>query len=200
MLQRVSVELAEAKRELRRRLAARRRALPAPQAAAAAAACASHLLADAGVRAARRVALYAALPDELQTRPCFEGLRELGIECLLPRSHPDGGIDFARVARWEELTPGRYGVPEPPAGAPAAELGRGDWLLVPGLAFDAEGWRLGRGGGAYDRALAAGVGPRPVGLCYAFQLVGHVPHDSHDRPVDAVVTERGWCWAERERP
>ncbi len=192
-------DVSASKRELRRRLAALRRSLTPAAAAAAAAACASHLLADARLRRARRVALYAALPDELQTRPLFEGLREHGIERLLPRPCPKGGLAFVSVERWEELTPGRYGVPEPPAEAPAAALGRGDWLLVPGLAFDAEGWRLGRGGGAYDRLLAAGVGPRRVGLCYAFQLVGHVPHDSHDRPVDAVVTERGWCWAERER-
>jgi 5-formyltetrahydrofolate cyclo-ligase len=190
--------VAQAKSELRRRLAERRRALSAAQARAAAEACAEHLLAEAGIRAARRVALYAALPDELPTRPLFEVLAELGIARLLPRQRADGGLSFARVERWEDLVPGRHGVPEPPPSAAPVRLGPGDWILVPGLAFDAAGWRLGRGGGVYDRALARLTGPRCAGLGYAFQLVERVPRDSHDRPVDAIVTERGWSWARRE--
>jgi 5-formyltetrahydrofolate cyclo-ligase len=198
MLPGVATEVSQAKRALRLRLGARRRSVPPAQAAAAAAACAEHLLAVAGIRGALRLALYAALPDELPTRPLFEALGELGIPRLLPRVGADGALGFAAVERWEDLAPGRYGVPEPPPHAAELRLGAGDWVLVPGLAFDAAGWRLGRGGGHYDRALAGWAGPRVVGLGYAFQLVEQVPRDSHDRPVDAIVTERGWCWARRE--
>lgn len=194
----VSEAVAQAKRELRRRLAERRRAVAPAEAAAAAETCAGHLLGRAELRGAPCVALYAALPDELPTRPLFEGLVALGIPRLLPRRLPGGGLGFARVERWAELVPGPHGIPEPPSSAPPASPGTAAWIVVPGLAFDAAGWRLGRGGGVYDRALARLAGPRCVGLGYAFQLVERVPRDSHDRPVDAIVTERGWSWARRE--
>ncbi len=186
-------DVRDAKRELRASLRARRGAVPPERAAEAAAACAALVLAEPAVRGAQRVALYAALPDELPTRPLFEGLAALGLERLLPRVR-GRELDFARVERWEDLRPGRLGIPEPPAELPAAGLGRGDLILAPGLAFDRQGWRLGRGGGFYDRAFARLEGTRRVGLGYAFQLVAAVPHDSHDRPVDAIVTEREWLW------
>jgi 5-formyltetrahydrofolate cyclo-ligase len=195
MLGSVPRNLREAKRELRHRLAARRRAVPRTHAAAAAEACAAHLLGEPAVREARRVALYAALPDELPTRPLFEALGGLDLERLLPRIRPGRVLDFVRVARWEDLSPGRFGVPQPPSEAASVILGRGDLILTPGLAFDRQGWRLGRGGGYYDRTFASLKGPRLVGLGYAFQLLAAVPHDSHDRPVDAIVSERGWLWA-----
>ena len=68
-------------------------------------------------------------------------------------------------------------------------------VLVPGLAFDRSGNRLGRGGGDYDATFPPGeVAPRLVGVAWEFQLVTDVPHGSHDRRVDAIVTERGWVW------
>lgn len=185
----------DAKQALRQELGAQRRAVPAERAAEAGAACASLLLAEPALRAARRVALYAALPDELPTRPLFEALRALGTECLFPRTLPGRRLEFAAVARWAELRPGRFGIAEPPPEAAPVRPGPGDWVVVPGVAFDRCGWRLGRGAGYYDRIFARLEEPRRVGLCYALQLVAQVPHDSHDRPVDAIVTERGWLWA-----
>ena len=191
----MTVDLRDTKRALRRGLQARRRAVPAERAAAAAAACTSLLLAEPALRGAKRVGLYAALRDELPTRPLFEALGELGLERLLPRCTPGRHLEFVPVARWEELRPGRYGVSEPPPNAAPEALGPGDWVLVPGVAFDRQGWRLGRGAGYYDRTFESPGGPRRVGLGYAFQLLTAVPHDSHDRPLDAIVTEREWLWA-----
>ena len=83
-----------------------------------------------------------------------------------------------------------------PTSARADVLTPSDVVLLPGLAFDRRGGRLGRGGGHYDRAFASrGPGPWLVGLGYSFQWVDEVPcDDSRDRRVDAIVTENGWVW------
>lgn len=102
------------------------------------------------------------------------------------------------MERWRELCPGRFGVLEPPAGAPEEAPAVGDAVVVPGVAFDRAGGRLGRGGGHYDRAFPPGAPGAPllVGFAHAFQLVECVPSDSHDRRMDAIVTERGMIWVE----
>jgi len=193
------LRLAEQKRRLRRELEARRRAVDPETARAAADAVAARLLALPALAAAARVALYAALPDELPTRPLFEALVAPGRALLLPRVAPGRCLEFARCQRWEDLRPGRYGVLEPPAGANATPLGRGDVALLPGVAFDAAGHRLGRGRGYYDRTFAPARGgaagaPLLVGLGYEFQVVAEVPHGAWDRSLDAVVTERSVRW------
>ena len=76
------------------------------------------------------------------------------------------------------------------------------WLvLVPGLAFDAHGGRLGRGAGYYDRALSGSAGVRPVcfGFGFAFQVVAEVPMESRDRFMDAILTEQGLLRPDRRR-
>lgn len=105
---------------------------------------------------------------------------------------PDGGLAFAACARWEELRPGRYGVCAPPPEAPDRPLGEGDLLLVPAVAFDRRGGRLGRGKGCYDRALAGAEAALAVAVGYEFQLVETVPMEAHDRRVDALLTDRRW--------
>jgi len=128
------------------------------------------------------------------SRPLFEGLADA--ERLLPRVQ-GRRLEWARVDAWDDLVPGPFGIAAPPPDAPARILRAGDVVLVPGLAFDARGWRLGRGGGFYDRAFPPDVpGPLLVGVAYAFQLLDAVPHDSRDRRVDAIVTEGGLCWVE----
>lgn len=159
-------------------------------------AVAAALAAEARVRSAPRVGLYAAVHGEVPSRPLFDGLA--GAVRLLPRVR-GRRLEWARVDEWDALAPGPFGIPAPPPEAPAAILEPGDVVLVPGLAFDAAGWRLGRGGGFYDRAFPPGVpGPLLVGVAYAFQLVDLVPHDSRDRRVDAIVTERGLVWVEAQ--
>jgi 5-formyltetrahydrofolate cyclo-ligase len=173
-------------------MGARRRAVTPAEAEAAAAAVARHLLADSALASATRVALYASLPDELPTPQLFARLAAAK-PVLLPRWEGEGRLAFCAVARWTDLAPGRYGVLEPPVGSPEISPERGDVVLVPGVAFDAEGWRLGRGGGGYDRAFPPDAENPPLlyGLGYAFQVVASVPHDSRDRRMDAIVTERG---------
>jgi 5-formyltetrahydrofolate cyclo-ligase len=139
---------------------------------------------------AGRIALYAALSDELPTRPLFDLAHGGGLAVSFPRVEGEALV-FAEVARWEDLVRGRYGVRQPHPQAP--RCGPGRLIVVPGLAFDGHGRRLGRGGGYYDRALAAAEarGALRVGLAYEAQIVEAVPVEPHDQPVDVVVTECG---------
>ena len=188
------MELAERKRRLRRELRERVRGLSPAQADEAARRAASWLARSPELAGATRVIVYASLPDELPSRPLFEAVCAAGRPALLPRPGPHGILEVAGVARWEELVPGRYGVPEPPAARSGSDLAAGDLVLVPGLAFDRAGNRLGRGAGWWDRTLAAAAGAelRAVGVGFACQLIEAVPHGPGDRAMHAILTEAGW--------
>ncbi len=114
-----------------------------------------------------------------------------GDEIALPRIEGERLV-FCLAPRRESLVTGPFGTREP--GAEAAEVfpEAGDTILVPGLAFDGRGGRLGRGGGFYDRFLARAAGVRRVGVCFADQIIDEVPMEPHDARVDALVTEAGW--------
>ncbi|MCH2172411.1 5-formyltetrahydrofolate cyclo-ligase [Myxococcota bacterium] len=184
------------KRALRRAMSSRRRMLSVERSEAAGRAVADLFLGESPLCGAERVALYVATSGELPTRPLFDLLRQRGVACSFPRSRADGGLEFFEVEDWDTLVPGRYGVSEPPPGAPRMLPIPGDVVVVPGLAFDHEGHRLGRGMGYYDRAFVEGPGGSPllVGAAHGFQLVESVPHETHDRNMDAVVTEQGVSW------
>jgi 5-formyltetrahydrofolate cyclo-ligase len=154
-------------------------------------AAAEHLAASPEYRRCLRIVAYAELAGELPLGGVVERARADGKVVLWPRLRPDGGLDFAPCSRVEELVAGRYGVREPPLATPAVSSGPDVLLLVPGLAFDAAGGRLGRGGGAWDRALAEARGAVAFGVGYEFQVVNAVPREAHDRSVDALLTERG---------
>lgn len=160
----------------------------------AARAAAGHLAASPELAAAQVVVLYGALPDELPSRALYSAVRAAGVPPAFPRMSAGGVLEIVVEIEWEQLVPGRYGVPEPPFGCSARSLLPGDLVLVPGLAFDRAGHRLGRGAGYWDRTIPA---PRPAGLVvvgvgFAWQLIEEVPHGPDDRGVDAVLTEAGW--------
>jgi 5-formyltetrahydrofolate cyclo-ligase len=196
----VPADPASEKRRLRRVLSQQRRAVPPAEAARAASWIADRLLSEPVLRSARRVALYAAHEGEVPSRPLFDALIGLGKPCLFPRALEPPALAFARVADWSELSPGRYGVLEPPAQAAVIQPEAGDLVLVPGVAFDRGGVRLGRGLGFYDRAfpVSAPRSPLLIGVAYQIQLVDALPSVETDRRVDAVITETGLHWAERE--
>ncbi len=188
----MSAQILESKRQLRQQMSRRRLAVPSAEADRAARTAAECLITSKFARNATRIALYAALPGELPTRALFDAVLEQSGAALLPRTVDSDRIAFFSVVDWEQLRPGRYGVPEPPVDAPATPLETGDLVVVPGLAFDSKGNRLGHGKGYYDRAFASGTGESPmlVGFGYEFQIVDDVPHGEMDRRMDAIVTER----------
>ncbi len=188
----MSSQLMESKRRLRRQMSRLRKDVTAADSARAGQAAASALI-DLGLaRRAKRIALYAALPYELPTRPLFDAVVEKGGAALLPRTADPPGLEFFAVEHWEDLRPGAFGVLEPQNDGAAVCLMPGDLVVVPGVAFDEDGYRLGHGKGYYDRAFATELGDVPtlVGFGYEFQIVGAVPHDHRDRQMDAIVTDQ----------
>jgi 5-formyltetrahydrofolate cyclo-ligase len=143
-------------------------------------------------RRARRIALYAALPGELPTRPLFDAIVKGHGAALFPRSLDPIGLEFRSVTRWEDLQPGFFDVLEPSDHAPLATLSSEDLVVVPGLAFDETGYRLGQGKGYYDRAFseASDASPTLIGFGYELQVVDAVPYGEWDRRLDGIVTER----------
>ena len=144
------------------------------------------------VRLARRALLFAPLPTE----PDIDPLWELGAwadkQCAFPRVE---GMEtrLYYVRGLDELEPARWGLREPPQlAAREADVADFQVILVPGLAFDARGARLGRGGGFYDRLLA-GRGKRTtvIGCCFAFQRVENLALAPHDVLMDSVCTDEG---------
>jgi 5-formyltetrahydrofolate cyclo-ligase len=188
------VDLNERKNALRQRLRAVRSGLAPGRAKTLGERAAEQLTALPEFERSARVALFASLPDEIDTRPLFERVLSAGKPCLFPRCLSDDSLVFARVEVWEDLVPGRYGVPEPPVGSEVEALGPGDLAVLPGVAFDRRGRRLGRGRGFYDRTFSPEGGPVLVGLAAAFQVVDEVPAGPTDRPVDVIVTEVGALW------
>ncbi len=177
-----------AKPELRQRLLANR-APPDPEAAAALARVALASLSFTGT-----IAGVWPLPGEMDLRPLLHALHARGHRIVLPHTPPLGEALLFRV--W---TPGAAMVRERfgtfrPDGAPAEP----DMLLVPLLAFDRGGRRLGYGGGYYDRTLAALPGRPRIGFGYAAQQVEAVPVEPHDVGLDAIVTECEVIWPGKE--
>ena len=150
-----------------------------------------HLSGTPEYQRCRRLALYAELPDELPLACVVERAQADGKRLLFPRTTSEQRLSFCRVERVEELQPGRYGVREPSADAPGEALGPDVLVLVPGVAFDDGGGRLGRGGGAWDRVLSDRRGSAAFGVAFELQVVERVPREPHDQALDALVTEAG---------
>jgi 5-formyltetrahydrofolate cyclo-ligase len=143
---------------------------------------------DLGLPPGTVVGGYHALPEEADPSQLLARLVETGCMIAFPRvAGKDQPLEFHHVPDGEVLSPGSFGIPEPLALWPRAVP---DVLLVPLLAFDASGHRLGYGGGFYDRTLAA-IPARAIGIAYAGQQSASIPHEPHDRTLDMVLTEQG---------
>jgi len=186
------VSLWEAKRRLRTESAARRRRAKAAAGAGAAERLADHFLAQVPLAAGAAVSGYWPMRDEIDPRPLLGRLHESGHGCALPvvvaRGQP---LRFRAWSPGMRLEVKAFGLSEPP---PEAATVIPALLLVPLLAFDAGGYRLGYGGGYFDRTLAALRGAErrvlAVGLAYAGQEVAELPRTPGDEPLDWVVSER----------
>lgn len=136
---------------------------------------------------ARVVAAYAALRDEPDLRP-LDWVRDKTV--LLPRVDGEDLV-FHAVSGASQMKPGAFGVMEPdPTKCPAFDPREAEIIFVPGLAFTAEGLRLGRGRGFYDRLLAAlPADILRVGVCFSEQIVAELPSEPHDEEVDVVLSQ-----------
>lgn len=187
-------QLSNDKVALRSRLLAERRALTAEQRAAAAHALAAH--ATDLVPPGSTVAAYVSVGAEPGTRPLLAALAAAGVRVLLPVLLPDNDLDWAPYESEARLAPATRGLLEPLAPRLGPDAVRtADVVLLPGLAVDTRGIRLGRGGGSYDRVLArlarADAHPLLATLLYPHELLPAVPAEPHDHPVHAVITPTG---------
>lgn len=180
---------------------ARRRGLPAWRQRRAAATLAAVVLRQPEVRRARRIACYLPADGEIDPLPLMARLRARGKQTLLPVLEADGRLRFRRFPA-PRLRRNRFGIAEPQgSNVVARQL---DLVLLPLVAFDRHGGRLGMGGGYYDRTFAfrlsgrlAARGPLLIGLAHRFQEVPRLPLAAWDVPLTAVATDAGWLRAGR---
>ncbi len=132
------------------------------------------------------VMAYSAIPPEINIAPILEAVLSRGKTLLLPRCEAEGVMTARKITDLSQLIPGAYGIPEPKSETEVFPQGEIDLILVPGLAFDGRGHRLGRGKGYYDRFLRGKRG-KTMGICRC--LVPEVPVEDHDIIMDAVITE-----------
>ena len=147
---------------------------------------------------AKTVLAYYSLPDEVFTHQLINDLVAEGKTVLLPKVLDAATMELRLYTGPQDLAPGPFGIMEPSGSQyslssfhlhPSSKIPSIDVALIPGVAFDAEGHRLGRGRGYYDRFLRT-IGTVPfvkIGVCFDFQKVAAVPSDAHDIPVDLVI-------------
>lgn len=185
-----------ARAALRRRFRTARRALSAAEQRSHSMRICRHFLCSPLAWRACRVSAYLAIDGEPDLDPLLWRLRRMGKRLALPVIGHGGKMDFFAYHAGAELVSNRYGIEEPAPGAryiPALAL---DLVLTPLVAFDGNGNRLGMGGGYYDRrfgAMPERLRPLLVGVAHEIQQAPTLPAAAWDVPLDAVLTEAGWC-------
>jgi 5-formyltetrahydrofolate cyclo-ligase len=189
----MGASLQSAKTALRERVRARLREMPASERVESSARARALLEAQAVWKAARTILFFASLPEEVDVWPLLEKALAAGRRVALPYSDAAGGSYSAREVRNldEDLMTGRFGIREPKESCPSAVLESIDLVLVPGIAFDLEGHRLGRGKGFYDRLLSS-VGGIFCGVAFEQQIVDELPHEKRDAAMNCIVTPARW--------
>lgn len=191
-------EHVSAKQALRERLLSRRRELRGRDLAEAAGRLRDVLLDVDAVAGASTVAAYVSVGSEPGTGPLLDELEARGVQTLLPVLASDGDLDWARYTGPMGLAPASRGLMEPRARRlGVAAITSASVVLVPALAVDRRGYRLGRGAGSYDRAIAR-LGGTPaivLALLHDGELLDlPMPIEPHDRPVHGAATPSGLVW------
>jgi 5-formyltetrahydrofolate cyclo-ligase len=137
-------------------------------------------------QSAKVVGAYYAFGSEVKTDMILEKANALGKKVALPSVEGEG-LAFYELSSGKYLVKGRFGIMEP---LPYGPVDRMDLLVVPGIAFDKKGYRLGYGKGYYDKFLAK-KNVSSIGLAYSFQLLESLPKGKYDKKLDAVATEDG---------
>jgi 5-formyltetrahydrofolate cyclo-ligase len=142
---------------------------------------------------ARVILLLAPLREEIDVWPLLAETLSAGKKVALPRFDPGtNGYVACEIERLEDdLAPGKFGIREPRAHCPPISPSTVELALVPGVAFDLKGRRLGRGKGFYDRLLAS-VGGRKCGVAFDLQVVEEIPTEPHDVCLDYLLTPTQW--------
>jgi 5-formyltetrahydrofolate cyclo-ligase len=155
------------------------------------------LLATVEFRIATSIALYSPVRGEVLTGLLAEEGRRLGKRLIYPRIR-DGRLELVEVAAHEQLCPGPFGILEP-SGDITVAIREVDLLVVPGVAFDRAGYRIGYGKGFYDRLLHGSGQACKAGIAFDFQLIAALPMEEHDVRMDLLATESSLLRWPRER-
>ncbi len=145
------------------------------------------------------IALYSSVGHEPDISALGIRLIEKGVARLCFPRRVQGPVaackyEMAAVADPSQLRKGCFGIPEPVESCPSVSPDGVDTWIVPGVAFDLEGYRLGRGRGVYDRLLGSARGIR-IGVSYSARVLPGIPHDGHDARMDMIVTEKGMVFS-----
>ena len=188
----MSEEIAEQKRALRRQMREVRKQFSAEARAAASVALCAQLGREPVWREARRILAFAPLPDEPDVRPLWEAALREGRTVALPRfDAARGAYEVRQVRSMADLREAYFGILEPEGNSPLVELNQLDVMLIPGVAFDAIGRRLGRGKGYFDRLLSEVHGHK-CGVAFEWQVVPAVPVEPHDISLNSLLTPSRW--------
>lgn len=183
----------ERKQELRAEALRRRRAIDPKELAGLSSRVEAHLLSLHEYKDARLLISYCAKDDEVQTRPIIErALADGKRVAVILTDVPSKTLSFSEIKSFEDdLAPGAFGILEPKRGkVRPVSIAQADVVLVPLVAWDEKGHRLGYGAGYFDRALAGARRITKVGLALESQRLAHIPESRHDVPLDVIVTER----------
>jgi len=176
------------KKALRREIGEKKRALSEAQIEARSRMLADRLFATEQYRQCKSLYAYLSFNQEVRTSPIIERAWADGKRVAVPKVIGRGMV-FIWIDSFDNLAPqGAYNITEPIEDGPVADDATA-LVLMPGLAFDREGRRVGYGGGYYDRFLEKEPDHPLVALCYDFQLVDHLEVEAHDVPVDVVITD-----------
>lgn len=179
---------AYAKRELRTRMESIRKLLPNSATAERSSRACAAVCALPEFAAARIVAGYVAMRKELDVSAVLQAAADSGKQVVLPRIESDGLVFHLHVPG-EPLVENDWGVFEPGVNAERVAIADIDLMLVPALALDLRGYRIGYGKSFYDRVLPQLAHGRSVGVAYDFQLLAEVPDEAHDQRVHQIVTD-----------
>lgn len=136
----------------------------------------------------KNIFLYISLPDEISTFPLVEKYT-MGKHIIVPRVHGKHQLHLHEIRHFQHLQKGTFGILEPKKHLPKIHPAKVELAIVPGIAFDKRGHRIGYGRGYMDRLFAKMECPK-IGLAYDFQMVDKIPERPYDVPVDFVVTEK----------
>lgn len=184
------MEPLNAKNEMRRELLALRKHEHDAHGAEDEARFCAYVTALPQYQTAKTVFCYVSFGSEPLTHALLARMRSDGKRVAVPRCEGGGVMKAKLISSPDELQKGMYGILEPSAAAPEVPFSEISLAVVPCVACDRTGMRLGRGGGYYDRFLESSSA-YSVCLCYEALLMPQVPREAHDRAVNAVVTERG---------
>ena len=180
----------EQKSDIRAFARERRAAIPAEERATLSSAAAGRLATLPECLSAELVAGYFATAEEIDPAPALKTIGALGATIAYPRIAGPGSLTLHAVSGDLDVEDGPFGIRQPTMASPAVDPAEVDVVIVPGVAFDAAGQRVGYGGGYYDRFLPRTGNAFRVGLCFEEQLLGAIPTQEHDVSVDVVVTPK----------